>query len=141
VTASANLDLVRSIFAAWERGDYSTAEWAHPEIEYVIADGPSPGSWKGLAGMAAGAREGLTGWGGMTHEVEDYHELDGERVLVLNDYSARGRASGLELGQMRAKGAQLFHVRGGKVTRLVQYWDRERALADLGLAPETSERQ
>ena len=28
--ASANL---RSLFTAWERGDYSSVEWAHPEIE------------------------------------------------------------------------------------------------------------
>jgi ketosteroid isomerase-like protein len=27
-----NVEIVRSIFAAWERGDYSSVEWAHPEI-------------------------------------------------------------------------------------------------------------
>jgi hypothetical protein len=39
---------------------------------------------------------------------------------------------------MRAKGAVLFHISDGKVTRLALYLDRERALTDLGLAPEAS---
>lgn len=37
---------------------------------------------------------------------------------------------------MRANGATIFHIRAGKVTRLVVYWDRAHALADLGLSPE-----
>jgi hypothetical protein len=69
--------------------------------------------------------------------VDEYRELDDERVLVLADVSARGKASGVELGEMRAKAANLFHIRGHKVTRMVTYYESERALADLGLAPDT----
>jgi ketosteroid isomerase-like protein len=134
--ACANLDLVRSIQAAWERGDFSSVEWAHPEIEFVIADGPTPASWTGLSGMAEGWRDFLSAWEEFRIEVDEYRELDAERVLVLVHFTARGKTSGLELGQMRAKGAELFHIRGGKVTRAVAYWDRGRALADLARAPE-----
>lgn len=135
--ASANLDLVRSIYAAWERGDYSSAQWAHPDIDFEIADGPSPGSWTGLAGLAEGWRGFLKTWEDFRSEaVDEYLELDAERVLVLAAFSARGKTSGLELGRMRTHGASLFHLRGGKVTRLVLYFDGERALADVGLTPK-----
>ena len=134
---SANLDLVRSIYADWERGDYGSAEWADPEIECVFVDGPTPGTWTGLAGMAGAWRDFLSTWEGFRQEADEYRELDDERVLVLAHFSGRGKASGLELGQMHAKGASLFHLRAGKVTRHVAYVDGERALADLGLPPET----
>jgi ketosteroid isomerase-like protein len=133
--ASANLDLVRSIYAAWERGDYNSAEWAHPEIEFVVADGPAPGSWTGLAGMAEGWRGFMSAWEEIRTEVDEYRELDAERVLVLQHFSARGKTSGLEVGPPLTKAVNLFHLRGGKVTMLVCYMDRERALANLGLAP------
>jgi len=55
-------------------------------------------------------------------------------VLVLHSYSGIAKASGLEIGQMAAKGADLFHVSAGKVTRLILYWELDRALADLGLS-------
>jgi ketosteroid isomerase-like protein len=133
--SSAHLDLVRSIFSAWERGDYGSVEWAHPEIEFVIADGPTAGQWNGLAGMEEGFRDFLSAWEEHRAGAEEFREVDDERVLVLVRVIARGKASGLELGQMRAKGASLFQFREGKVTRLVCYFDRKRALADLGPAP------
>jgi ketosteroid isomerase-like protein len=133
---SANLDLVRTIYAGWERGDFAQTEWLHPEIEFVMVGGPSPGSWTGLAGMAKGSRDFLSAWEDFRAEAEDYMEIDGERVLVLLRHRGRGKTSGLELAQMRTNGAALFHVRDGKVTRFVAYWDRNRAFADLGLPPE-----
>jgi len=135
--ASANVDLVRALYAAWERGDYSSDEWAHPEIEFVSPDGPTPGRWTGRRGMAEAHREFLSAWKDFRQEVDEFRELDGERVLVLSHFSGRGKTSGLELGEMRSKGAELFSIGDGKVTKLISYWDRERALADLGLPPET----
>jgi|SRR5437588_598981 len=135
--ASANVDLVQSIYAAWEHGDFfSSWEWAHSDIEFMIVGGPDPGSWTGLASMAEGWRGFLSAWEDFHVEADEYRELDGERVLVLIHRSGRGKTSRLEVGQMQSKAADLFHVRGGKVTRLVHYWGRQRALADVGLAPE-----
>src|SRR5437870_6898899 len=107
---SANLDFIRSLYAAWERADWSSAEWAHPEIEWVIADGPTPGSWTGVAGMVEGFRGILGAWEEFRAVADEYRELDAERVLVLIHWGGRGKTSGLEVEQMRTKGAQLFHV-------------------------------
>ena len=135
---SANLDLVRSIFANWERGDFiGSTEWVHPEIEYVIADGPNPGRWTGPAGVWEGFQHFLSTWEDFRVEVDEYREVDGERVLVLHHFSGRAKMTGLELAQMRPRTANVFNVHGDQVTRLVAYYDRDNAFADLGLAPET----
>jgi hypothetical protein len=42
----------------------------------------------------------------------------------------RGKGSGVDVDQPRAS---VFQVCDGKVIRLALYWDRDRALADLGL--------
>jgi ketosteroid isomerase-like protein len=133
---SANLDLVRSIYADWERGDFSSAEWADPGIEFVMADGPEPASWTGLAGMAEGWRGRLSTWERYRIVADDYRALDDERVLVLDHRIGRGKRSGLKVDQLRTQGAAVLHVSEGKVTKFVGYWDRDRAFADLGLAPE-----
>jgi len=130
---SENLDLVRSIYADHERGDFRSVEWADPDVEWVLVDGPSPGRWTGLAGMAEGWRDFLSAWGNYRAVAEEYRELDGERVLVLIRHSGRGKTSGVDLGQLHARIAAIFHFRDGRVVRVVNYMDADRALADLGL--------
>jgi ketosteroid isomerase-like protein len=129
---SENLDLVRSIYAGWERGDFSSTAWADPEIEFVSADGPAPGS-TGLAGMGKRWSDFLSVWEDVRVEVREWRELDDESVLVLSRWSGRGKTSGLELGQTQPAGANVFHIRDGSVRKLVLYWSAEHALADLGL--------
>jgi ketosteroid isomerase-like protein len=134
---ASNVDLVRPLYAAWQRGDWGSARWAHPDIEFMGADGPDPFSVRGLDKLAEAWAEFLDTWEDYRVEAEEYRELEDERVLVLIRIGGRGKSSGLEVGQMPAEAANLLHIRGGRVTRLVLYWDRDRALADVGLAPET----
>ena len=130
---SENLDLVRSLYAAWQRGDYGSDDWADPGIEFVNVDGPTPGRWTGFTGMAEGWRDFLSAWEGFRLDADEYRELDGERVLALVSLQGRGKTSGVQLAEMQTEAAALFRVRDGKVTALVFYWERDRALADLGL--------
>jgi ketosteroid isomerase-like protein len=134
---SANLDLVRSIVEAWERGDFTSAEWADDKIEFVLPDGPDPGSWTGIAAMGEAWGRRISTAESFRIVAEEFRELDDERVLVLTPVGGRSKATGLDLGldlgQISSKGATLFHIRDGRVTRLVPYFDRDRAFADLGL--------
>jgi hypothetical protein len=130
---SENLDLVLSIIAAWERGDFSSSDWADPEIEYTIVSPVDGGTWQGLASMAHGWGQWLHSWDGFRVEADDCRELDAERFLFTGRAVARGKTSGMDIAQQRLA-AILFCLDDGRVTRLVQWWDRDRALADLGLA-------
>jgi ketosteroid isomerase-like protein len=127
--------LARSIFDAWESGDFSSTDWADPEIEWVTVDGPAPGRWTGVVGMAEASRDWIDTWEHYHVKAREYRELDSERVLVLFDYGGRGKTSGIDLGALGSSGAGVFHIRDHKVRRIVAWWEQERALTDLGLAP------
>jgi ketosteroid isomerase-like protein len=128
---SPNLDLVRSIYADWERGDFTSSVGSvHPDMELVVMDVPEEGPWKGLAAVADFWREWLGAWDSYRTEVDEYRELDHERVLVFGRMAGRGKATG---ASVETTFLNLVHVRDGKVVQLVMYPNRERGLADLGL--------
>jgi ketosteroid isomerase-like protein len=130
---SENLDLVRSIYADWERGDWSSVEWADPEIEFVQVDGPDPSRAKGVAEMTSAWRTRVKYVSNIRVEAEEYRAVDATRVLVLVRNKGVAEASGIDIEQLGTSIAAVFTVRDGKVTSLSLYWDRARALADLGL--------
>jgi hypothetical protein len=130
-----NVDLVRSIYADWERGNFGETHWADADIECkFIGDTPSGGASKGLDGMAAAWREWLSAWREFQVEADEYRQLDEDRVLALCRFAGRGKTSGIEIGQVWTKGASAFQIQNGKVTRLLLYTDYQRALDDLGLS-------
>jgi ketosteroid isomerase-like protein len=135
-----NVELVRAICAPWGHGDFRSVGWADPEIEFGFGDGPTPGRWKGIAAMAEAWREALGAFDRLEMDVEDAISIDAERVLVLTTNTGRGKTSGFDLGELRTRGANVFRIRDGKVTSLVAYWDRDRALEAVGLSdpPKTA---
>lgn len=52
---------------------------------------------------------------------------------MLVHRGGRGKTSRLEFPETWTKGANLFNVRDGKVTKMVVYFDRRRALVEVGL--------
>ena len=102
-------------------------DWATPGIEVVPADGPEPGAHRGHEGIAEAMPGWLSAWEDRRVEAVEYRELDDERVLVIATSGGRGKSSGLAVRQVTHV-ANLYRIRGGKVTRLVTYWNRDRAL-------------
>jgi ketosteroid isomerase-like protein len=132
VTAG-NVEIVHAAYEQWARGDFSSSDWADPDFELVLRDGPAPATFKGLEAAAGGWAEFLSAFDHLQAVPEEVRAIDDERVLVLTKNIGRGKASGFELGDMQTRGANVIHVRGGRVTKLVAYFDRDLALADLEL--------
>jgi ketosteroid isomerase-like protein len=132
---SANLDLVRSIYADWERGDFSRSEPFHGNVEYariggeVVSGSGGPGRWHGRDEMWQATIEWLRLWEEFHTRAEDFIDVD-DRVVVLSHQTARGKLSGISVDK---HGADVFTLHDGRIIRLESYWDQHEALKALGL--------
>ena len=126
-----NVEFLRGVYAHWERGEFGSVDWADPDIEFAIADGPSPVRVTGIPAMARAWGETISSYEGLTVAAEEYREVDSERVLVLTRNQGRARGSGFDIGRILTPGANLFHIRDGRIVKMVLYFNRENVPADL----------
>jgi ketosteroid isomerase-like protein len=129
-----NVDLVRSVIDAHERGDYEAVFAAYdPEIEWDVTGTQVPVSdvktiSHGHDGIRAFWRHWFETWEAVTFEYEEFIDAGDDVVGVLTQ-RMRGRASGLDVEWKSY--AQVWTVRNEKIVRVRFFSSREDALAAL----------
>jgi len=122
---SANLELVRSIYAAWGSGDLALDRF-DPEISMVEADAlPGGGaSARGLDAVRHYIESFATYWDEIRIEPQEYIEV-GDHVVVVARLAGRGKKSGVEVSRVWA---YVWTLRENKALRMEGYASRDEAL-------------
>jgi uncharacterized protein len=127
-----NVEIVRALFDAWERGGLdAVAEFWDPQIDWRAVEGAidDAGPISGVDAMRAYLQEGLDLFDEVSLEPEELIDA-GDQVVAVQRVSGRGKASGIET---ELRYAVVYTVRGGKIVRGREYWERAEALEAVGL--------
>ncbi|HEY6770891.1 MAG TPA: nuclear transport factor 2 family protein [Solirubrobacterales bacterium] len=127
--SQANVDVVKEIFSAWERGDFSSTDWADPEIEFTIP-GPDLEVHRGIESMGRAWADWLGVFDELSIRGEVFHDA-GDKVVVEQLFRGKGKGSGIPIDEIR--GAAVFTLRDGKAIRFEGHVTAEAALASAGL--------
>jgi ketosteroid isomerase-like protein len=135
---SENLDLVRSLYAPLERGDFSLMdrepEWHDvfaPDFEWHTRDDlPDAGVRKGYDGIVRLRDEWVQNFDEMHIEVDELIGA-GDIVIAVARLCGCLRGSGHELD---VEETQVWRMRGGRASEVRAYLTRSEALKAVGLA-------
>lgn len=124
--AHANIEIIRRGLEAYNQGDVETlVEISDPEAEFVpLRSLVVGGSYHGHDGIRRFMEDVGEEWEDRLIELEELRELE-SGVLVLGQFQAKGKASGVE---MRSPVAWILELRDGKVVRMQAYSSQEEAL-------------
>jgi ketosteroid isomerase-like protein len=128
-----NVEIVRSAFAVVTiPGDpESMIAASGPEFEmHLIGVSGEPVYYAGASGIREWFDDVAQTWASFRFEATDLHDL-GDRVLVLGDVRARGRASGAEVEN---RWAWTVELRDGRAASLRGFHDQGEALEAEGLS-------
>ena len=127
-----NVEIVREVFDAWNRGDLDRIrDFISPEWEWQTAQ-----LFPGVEAVYHG-KEGFTRfwntfrepWATIRVDIERIEDL-GDRVLVLMTFYGKGKESGVDV---TTEYANLITMRAGLATHQVGYGDWKSALEAVGL--------
>ena len=130
---TSNLDLVRSAFDAWNRGDIEAfADHAAEDVAWLEVSGRPEGGTSERLGrdrMRKSLESLFEAWESYRLEPEQIHDL-GDRVLAVVRERARGRTSGVEVDSLWG---YLITVEAGQIRRIEAYRDAGQAFEIAGL--------
>ncbi len=128
-----NVEIVRRVYDAWNRGDAEA--WIEAfDVDAVVITDPSwmePGPFEGRAAIREwyeGLRES---WEGRDEIVVTELIGVGDRVVARINWEVRGRSSGIETV---LDATCVSRIDRGKIVRQQWYFDHEKALEAVGLS-------
>lgn len=126
-----NVEVVRKIHDAWERGvSPASLGLLHPDIEWINPEGAfEPGTRRGLASFEAAIASMIEAFDSMSVKAREFLDA-GDRVVVVATFVARGRASGI---QRENEDGYVWTVRDGQAVQFRWFNDPAKALEEAGL--------
>lgn len=132
------VEFLRAGTAAFVSGDAEASiELLHPDVEWHgTVGGLDEGRvWRGREEVVRNFAEYREDWERLEMHAERFIDAGGDDVVVFYREVAKGRESGIV---METETATINTVRDGKLVRVRPFLDREQALREAGLAPDTN---
>jgi ketosteroid isomerase-like protein len=131
-----NVELVRKLFAVYnERSFAENADLIDPDMVWDMSRVELPDA-SSYIGPAEFRDDFMKTWLEVfaTEQLEPREIIDaGERIVVMVDEHAQGKASGIEVNQ---RFAMVWTLRGGRAVRMEVFRTRNEALDAVGLSEQ-----
>jgi uncharacterized protein len=127
-----NLEIVLDGYARYNAGDRVPQLWFwHPDAEYHVArDDPDSAVHRGIEAIRQQFASWEEAYPDLRVEVLDAR-ANGDQVFLWVRFVGHGALSGIPL-EMEL--AHIYTMRDGKAAKVVEYMDRDEALAAVGLS-------